>query len=81
MSNDVGVGPMIHPMISRDALEQELHLVYQKLGAGTLHVGHCNAPPDSRVGAEGLGCSCPLGREIKALRFQVKLLLEQINQS
>jgi hypothetical protein len=55
---------------SVETLLNEIHRMYQKLEAKTLHMVYCSADPNGPVGVGG--CSCPLGREIKGLRYQLE---------
>jgi hypothetical protein len=63
------IDPPTNLMREVKELKAELDKVYTRLEAGTLHVVWCNADHEKQVGCDG--CSCPLGRVIKDLRYQL----------
>jgi hypothetical protein len=61
----------------RDA---EIADMYRRLGQGTLHEPHCNSNKHSPVGLKGGGCSCTLGRRIRALEVRAEKAEDQFQE-
>lgn len=62
-----------------EQLHTEIERIGHKLENGTLHVVYCNGDHTKRVGAEGMICNCPLGREIQKLRHERNLAIERFD--